>query len=77
MKPSVRRYILGAVLAGVSLGNIGCQTYQIGQVLPSPYHIRDDIQYFPKGPDFPLANELNAMQAAEAERGGDLINEIP
>lgn len=49
------------------LSGIGCQTYQVGQVLPSPYHMRDDVQYFPKGPRFPLANEMNAMQQAEAE----------
>jgi hypothetical protein len=30
--------------------------------------MRDDLQYFPKGPDFPLANELNALQAAEIDR---------
>ena len=45
----------------------GCQTYEVGQVLPSPYHLMDDPQYFPKGPDFPLANELNSMSDAEEE----------
>jgi hypothetical protein len=56
-----------ATLIG-TIGAVGCQTYQNGQVLPSAYHLRDDIQYFPKGPQFPLANELSAMQAAESER---------
>jgi hypothetical protein len=51
----------------VVLGSTGCQTYQLGQVLPSPNHLRDDIQYFPKGPQFPLANELNAMSEAERD----------
>lgn len=51
-----------------AMGAVGCQTYQNGQVLPSPYHLRDDVQYFPKGPQFPLANELSAMQASETER---------
>ncbi|MBY0588694.1 hypothetical protein K2X85_16090 [bacterium] len=49
------------------LSSTGCQTYQLGQVLPSPNHLRDDIQYFPKGPQFPLANELNAMSEAERD----------
>lgn len=71
MNPRIRWCAAGALFAACTLGNIGCQTYQIGQVLPSPYHMRDDIQYFPKGPRFPLANELNAMQAAEVERTGD------
>jgi hypothetical protein len=29
--------------------------------------LQDDIQYFPKGPQFPLANELNAMTDAEED----------
>jgi hypothetical protein len=49
------------------MGITGCQTYEVGQVLPSPYHLMDDPQYFPKGPDFPLANELNSMSDAEEE----------
>lgn len=56
-----------AVVIAAGLSSIGCQTYQLGQVLPTPYIFRDDIQYFPKGPDFPLANELNAMEEAERE----------
>ena len=68
-KSRLRRWAAaGAALAASTLGAVGCQTYELGQVLPSPYHMRDDIQYFPKGPQFPLTNELNAMQAAEAER---------
>lgn len=46
----------------------GCQTYQVGQTLPSGYHMFDDVEYIPKGPDFPLSNELNAMQSAELDR---------
>lgn len=65
---SPARFGLAALVVASSLGSVGCQTTQLGQVLPSPYHMVDDIQYFPKGPRFPLANELNAMQAAEAER---------
>lgn len=57
--------MLFGVLSAV--GSTGCQTYQVGQVLPSPNHLRDDIQYFPKGPQFPLSNELNAMSEAERD----------
>lgn len=59
------KYVVFAVVCG--LGSVGCQTYELGQVLPSGYHLRDDVQYFPKGPDFPLANELNAMSEADRE----------
>lgn len=73
MRRSIRWCATGAFLAIGSLSNVACQTTQMGQVLPSPYHMLDDIQYFPKGPRFPLANELNAMQAAEAERNDQLF----
>lgn len=68
MKISSRHLLVGAVLAAAGLSNVGCQTYEVGQVLPSPWHLRDDLHYFPRGPRFPLANELNAQQGAEAER---------
>jgi hypothetical protein len=60
-----QKVMLAGALVLVSL--TGCQTYQLGQVLPSPYHLQDDIQYFPKGPQFPLTNELNAMTDAEED----------
>lgn len=68
MKVSIRSCLAGAVLATVAMGNIGCQTYEVGQVLPSGFHMRDDLLYIPKGPHFPLSNELNSMQQAESER---------
>jgi hypothetical protein len=66
MKRSLRVGLM-VLVGSMALGSTGCQTYQLGQVLPSPNHLRDDIQYFPKGPQFPLANELNAMSEAERD----------
>jgi hypothetical protein len=71
MRVTARTAFLGACVA-LGLSSIGCQTYELGQVLPSPGFLRDDIQYFPKGTDFPLSQELNAMQAAEAEKAANL-----
>lgn len=68
MNATIRRTVLGMTFAAGALAGSGCQTYEVGQVLPSAYHLKDDVQYFPRGPRFPLANELNAQQAAEAER---------
>jgi hypothetical protein len=67
MKRTMRvgSYVVFALSCG--LGSVGCQTYQLGQVLPSGYHLQDDLLYAPKGPDFPLANELNAMSDADRE----------
>lgn len=40
----------------------GCQSSIGGQTLPSAHYLRDDIQYFPKGPEFKLQNEANALR---------------
>ena len=75
MRVSARSALLCATVALV-LSSTGCQTYELGQVLPSPAFLRDDIQYFPKGTDFPLSQELNAMQAAEADLPEDLPTQL-
>ena len=49
------------VLAGVGL--TGCQIDVGGQSIPSPYYMKDDVQYFPPGPEFKLAREAAAMKA--------------
>ncbi len=45
----------------------GCQMDVGGQTLPSPYYMSDDVQYFAPGPEFKLAREAAAQQAAKAE----------
>ena len=50
-------------LAGFSGWN---QNREVAQ-LPSPFSCRDDVQYFPPGPEFKLAKEAAAMQAAAAD----------
>jgi hypothetical protein len=60
-----RQRPLRAVLVGLGLsvviGATGCQVDVGGQVLPSPYYMSDDVQYFPPGPEFKLAREAAAM----------------
>jgi hypothetical protein len=56
----------GALLMA-ALTATGCQVNVGGQTLPSPYYLRDDIQYFPAGPEFPLAREAAAAAARKAE----------
>lgn len=62
-----RTRVFQAILAASMMSGIGCQTYEVGQAMPSPWHMRDDVQYFPKGPRFPLQNEMIAMQQSETE----------
>ncbi len=46
----------------------GCQVDVGGQTLPSPYYMTDDVQYFPKGPEFQLSREAAALKEAAAQQ---------
>jgi len=50
-----------------TLATTGCQYSVGGQTLPSAYYLRDDVQYFTKGPEFKLAREAAALKEARAE----------
>ena len=43
----LRTLLLGLGLLGC-LGLTGCQVVTGGQTLPSPYYMKDDVQYFPR-----------------------------
>ena len=63
---------LRSMLAGLgllaALGLTGCQSELGGQILPSPYYLSDDVQYFAPGPEFKLAREAAALRAAREEQ---------
>ena len=68
MKGSLNQWrLLRTLLFGLGLlagmGLTGCQIENGGQTLPSPYYMKDDVQYFPPGPEFKLAREAAAMKA--------------
>lgn len=65
--------VLAGLLATVSL--CGCQTNIGGQTLPSAYYLRDDVQYFPAGPEFLLPNTVRAMEEYKASQEA-LDNEL-
>ena len=52
-----------------SLAATGCQTTTGGQTLPSGYYLRDDVEYFPAGPEFKLANQVRALEQYKLEQG--------
>ena len=54
--------IVSVGLAAAAVGTTGCQMSIGGQTLPSPYYIRDDVQFFPAGPEFKLQQEANALK---------------
>lgn len=49
----------------------GCQVDIGGQTLPSPYYQKDDIQYFPAGPEFKLSREAAQQKAFEDNRAAE------
>lgn len=51
-----------------ALSATGCQSDIGGQTLPSPYYLKDDIQYFPPGPEFKLSREAAAQKAFNEEQ---------
>jgi hypothetical protein len=49
----------------------GCQTTIGGQTLPSAYYLKDDLQYFPPGPEFKLTKQVQALEEYKLrEQGG-------
>jgi len=57
------RTSLFGLIALAGIGLTGCQIETGGQTLPSPYYMKDDVQYFPPGAEFKLSKEAAAMKA--------------
>jgi len=73
MRPaSLRRHSWRRTLLSLgvctTLGVTGCQVDVGGQTLPSPWYQKDDIQYFPPGPEFKLSKEAAAQKAFSESR---------
>ena len=52
----------------IPLLGIGCQGSIGGQTLPSAYYLRDDVQYFPAGPEFLLPNQERVLEEYRLEQ---------
>ncbi len=61
-RSTMRAIVLGLGLATIA-GATGCQVDVGGQTLPSAYYLKDDVQYFPAGPEFKLSREAAAQKA--------------
>ncbi|MFO1093158.1 MAG: hypothetical protein U0992_07575 [Planctomycetaceae bacterium] len=67
--------LLGALLTSAAAS--GCQTTMNGQTLPSANYLRDDIQYFPAGPEFKLYNQERAIREWQAQQAGVEAEGLP
>ncbi|WP_169976847.1 hypothetical protein [Tautonia rosea] len=65
-----RRAIWAGIAAFGLFGAVGCQVEYAGMTLPTGKYLFDDVQYFAKGPDFPLANTQAATQRAQMQAQG-------
>jgi hypothetical protein len=63
-RPTRSSRVLLTLVGGLSLAAVGtgCQSTIGGQTLPSAYYLRDDIQYFPAGPEFKLSRQVEALE---------------
>lgn len=66
IKSSSRGILCAGMLA--LMGFTGCQATFNGQTLPSPTYLRDDVQYFPAGPEFLLPNQVRAIEEYKAQQ---------
>ena len=62
------RTLVGGMLLTLGAASTGCQIDVAGQTLPSPYHLKDDVQYYAPGPEFKLANEAAALAEQRADQ---------
>lgn len=67
----VRKLALASLsVCGVCVTLTGCQTTVGGQTLPSAYYLKDDVQYFPAGPEFKLSNTVQAIEQYKLDQAG-------
>jgi hypothetical protein len=67
-KLPLARGLLCSVGLAMVAGSTGCQVDIGGQTLPSAYYMKDDIQYFPPGPEFKLTREAAAQKLYAEEQ---------
>ncbi len=56
---------------------VGCQTSVGGQTLPSAYYLKDDLSYFPPGPEFKLSRQVQAIEEYKLRQQGGTVEEQP
>lgn len=75
--PGRGRMLAAAIVTGGLALGTGCQVDYAGMTLPSGKYMYDDVQYFPKGPDFRWANTNAATQRARMQQMGYDVSTLP
>ena len=74
LSPHAWLLVLGC--ATVCSTSVGCQTTIGGQTLPSAYYLKDDLQYFPPGPEFKLTRQVQAIEEYKLrQQGGGMLED--
>ncbi len=73
---SPRAWLLMAGCAALCSASVGCQSTIGGQTLPSAYYLRDDLQFFPAGPEFKLSRQVQAIEEYKARQQGLVEPEV-
>jgi hypothetical protein len=73
---SPRAWLLVLGCAAACSTSVGCQTTIGGQTLPSAYYLRDDLQYFPPGPEFKLTRQVQALDEYRLRQQGVATEEV-
>ena len=70
MRDQLTHWTRLALLASglLAVAAAGCQTSVGGQTMPSAYYLRDDVQYFPAGPEDKLHNVRRALEEYKLNR---------
>jgi|SRR5579863_3747499 len=66
-------FVLGCT--AVCATSVGCQTTIGGQTLPSAYYLKDDLQYFPPGPEFKLTRQVQALEEYKLRQQGGAVSD--
>ena len=64
---TAQRLVAASLAVALAFAQAGCQVHVAGQTLPSSHYMDDDVQYFPPGEEFLLANEARALAEHEAQ----------
>ncbi len=67
-----RRVQCGLLLGAMTVfSGVGCQSTVGGQTMPSADYLKDDVQFFPAGPEYILSQQQQALDEYRLQRETD------